>query len=799
VEGASIRRALIIAAAGALILVAIAGALFFFAARNLDAIIAANRGKLLRYVGTTIGRQIAVERIKAHLGLGIAVELENLKIADDPAFSRRPFLTTNKVSCRVDFLPLLAGEARFARLVFAQPEIWLRRDARGELNISTFGIGAGSKPAGGADQVKAGQLSELRITSLSVEKGRLYFEQARQNGPIAMTQVDLDLDNFSARAPFDLGLKLALPASAKQNLELSGKAGPLLLDGAFDYGRVPIDLQLKADSIQWAPSAAALARADLPVAMPVSIEGSFSIASHITGSISELSFNATADLTGIRLARVRLLEKPAGAVMTISASGKRTDGMIAVSAGKLKLAAMEVAASRVTFDPAGPSASALVSSNEFDLAPIGAMFLPMSGFGAQGRASFRGTARIDHGAANADLTLTLDGVSANVAPISPPEIREVKGNVAIAGTRVSTQGLSFAAGSSRGTLNAELDSISPWQASYALTMDLVRPGEFIGGLDQSNILENISDVGSVHGDPAAPIIDGNLRSSSGTISGIQYTNLIADQSYDGKTVTARQLNMDALGGTVGISGTVSTGTRPRFDLALRPRNVDVQRLFQTEQLSAANWVRGAVSGQFRVAGSGTSFAQSEGTLAGGGTLALSQGKLIGVNIVAVALNKVAGAPGVSQLITDVFRSSNERLFGDPDTELDQAGMTFTMSGGRVTTHDLTIQSRDYGITADGWFDLKKRLNMTAEITLVRGLDVAIPVVVAGELPVPIVLPNIPRLAERIAMGALAVPGRIIRGGANGLGTLFGGSRSSGSSGSGSGSGGILSPLKNFLP
>jgi hypothetical protein len=113
------------------------------------------------------------------------------------------------------------------------------------------------------------------------------------------------------------------------------------------------------------------------------------------------------------------------------------------------------------------------------------------------------------------------------------------------------------------------------------------------------------------------------------------------------------------------------------------------------------------------------------------------GKLVGVNVVAVALDKVAGAPGVSQLVTD----------GDPDTELDQASMTFVMNGERVMTHDLTIRSSDYGITADGWFDLQKRLDMDADITLVRGLDVAIPVVVSGGLPVPLVLPNIPRLTE----------------------------------------------------
>ena len=88
--------------------------------------------------------------------------------------------------------------------------------------------------------------------------------------------------------------------------------------------------------------------------------------------------------------------------------------------------------------------------------------------------------------------------------------------------------------------------------------------------------------------------------------------------------------------------------------------------------------------------------------------------------------------------------------------------------------------------------------MTADITLVSGLDVAVPIVVSGELPVPLVLPNIPRLAERVALGALAVPGDIIQKGVSGLGTLFGGSQGAGG-GSGSSSGSILSPLENLLP
>ncbi|HEY2662757.1 MAG TPA: AsmA-like C-terminal region-containing protein [Candidatus Binataceae bacterium] len=789
-----------IVATGASLLLAIAAATLFYAAHNLDAIIAANRGKLVRYVGRIIGRRITVDRIEAHLGWGITVELENLKVADDPAFSALPFLLSSGVSCRLELLPLLAGRERITHLVFEQPQIWLRRDERGVLNLSTLGSGAGSAPSAPEETMTAAQLSALRVTSMSVDNGRLHYEDAAHSGaPLTMNQVALDLEGFSASAPFAIELRLGWSTSAKQNLDLSGKAGPLLNQGRFDYSRVPLDLKLTADSVQWSLLSAAMASEGMPPSIPISIDGPFSIASRITGSISDLSFDTTADLAGARVAAAGQFEKPSGAAMEIKAAGKWLGGALAVSAAKLKVAGMEVGASGIVYDLTKQWATAQVSSNQFDVAPVGAMIAATRGLGATGRAWFNGTAQIDHGAPNPDLTVSLDGVSADVAPLSPPRIREVNGTVRVVGMRVSTQQLSFAAGSSRGTLSAELDSISPLQATYSLSLDQVRPGEFISRFDQASILQNVSDVGIVHGDPAAPVIDGNLRSSSGTVSGIRYANLIADQSYDGKQLTARKASLDAFGGTVELRGVVTTETRPRFDLAFTPRNVDARQLFQSQQLSAANWIRGALSGQLRVAGSGGNFDQSERTLSGGGSLAMDHGKLLGVNIVAVALNKIAGAPGVSQLVTEVFRTSNQSLFGDPDTELDQAAMTFVMNGGRVTTHDLTIRSRDYGITADGWFDLRKRLEMTADITLVRGLDVAVPVVVAGELPVPLVLPNIPRLAERVALGAIAVPGEIIRGGVNSLGALFGGSKPSGRGGSSSSSGGILSPLKNLLP
>ena len=144
-----------------------------------------------------------------------------------------------------------------------------------------------------------------------------------------------------------------------------------------------------------------------------------------------------------------------------------------------------------------------------------------------------------------------------------------------------------------------------------------------------------------------------------------------------------------------------------------------------------------------------------------------------MNIVADALNAVAAAPGVSQLVNVAFMSSHHGLLVDPDTELQAASMTFQQVGPRFTTHDLFAQSPDYAISADGWFDMDKNIDMSADIRIALGLQAAIPVTVSGQLPGVRVLPDVPKLAERVAMGAINTPGNIIRGGVNAVGSVVG--------------------------
>ena len=59
-----------------------------------------------------MGRHVEVGKIQAQMGWGVSVEISGLTIADDPAFSAKPFLAASEVSADVEFFPLLERQGQ---------------------------------------------------------------------------------------------------------------------------------------------------------------------------------------------------------------------------------------------------------------------------------------------------------------------------------------------------------------------------------------------------------------------------------------------------------------------------------------------------------------------------------------------------------------------------------------------------------------------------------------------------------------------------------------------------------------
>src|SRR5690348_15941736 len=98
-----------------------------------------------------IGRQVQLGHISASLFSG-SLSADQISIADDPKFSREPFLTAKSLSFGIDVIPLIFHrDLRVHSLNFNDPHVQLLRTASGDWNFATLAGTAPAAPARHAD------------------------------------------------------------------------------------------------------------------------------------------------------------------------------------------------------------------------------------------------------------------------------------------------------------------------------------------------------------------------------------------------------------------------------------------------------------------------------------------------------------------------------------------------------------------------------------------------------------------------------------------------------------------------
>ncbi len=711
------------------------------------------------------------------MGLGVSIEVSGLKIADDPAFSEKPFVVADDVSVEVEFIPLLRGEAKIIRLDLTKPDIRIVRNARGDYNVESIGTSAAEpKPSSKPRRRKRSSLADLSIKALGIQDGAIYYNDlAEKAAPIKIHRLDFEVTNFSAVAAFDVAMKLAFPGDV-QNVAISGKLGPLLRQGFLDTSGSPIDLNLSVDSILL-DRFRTLTDVGAEIPAPLSIPDPISVTGTLQGSLAKIAFAISTDLTADHVAYAGLFDKPAGTAMTLKANGTEAD-QLEIASANLKLSDLELTASR--FSVGGPQPlSAQIDSNSFNLANLAPMLPAAAGYGLAGMSEVHGSATLDNGGPTFDATVTLKQVGLKLGPALASAITDLNGTIRFTPGREVISPTSFSIGSAHANLEGQVDSTSPLNASYKLKADSIKLAELFPSRPRGDVINQLTVNGTADGELGAPRLSGRILSSDGSLQNVSYRNLDLTAAYKDNRASARPFNVDAFGGSLNADADAVFGSSPSFNATLKMRNVNVEQALRSQNIQAANTVHGFLTGNVAASGNGASWDRIKPTLRGSGRAALANGKLVGVNIVADAINGVAALPGVSQLMNVAFMSSHHGVLVDPDTELQAASMSFQLAGPRFTTHDLYAQSPDYRITGAGWFDMDKNIDMNADVALSLGLQIAIPVTVTGQLPGVRVLPDAPQLAQRVAMGAINTPGNIVRGGVNTVGTLIGGAATTG--------------------
>jgi AsmA protein len=199
--------------------------LLLLAAVALPFLVDANRFRpmLEAELSKALAREVKVGDLKlAFLSGGVTAD--ELSVADDPAYSRTPFLHTRSLTLGVELWPLIVSrQLHITQLTFDQPQIDLLQSAAGDWNFSSLG----SKAAAPVQHsTTAGAGLDLSVKLVKIANGRLTFAQHHGTAKARVLEnVNVEVRSFSATSvfPFSLSAKLAGGGA----FELNGTAGPI--------------------------------------------------------------------------------------------------------------------------------------------------------------------------------------------------------------------------------------------------------------------------------------------------------------------------------------------------------------------------------------------------------------------------------------------------------------------------------------------------------------------------------------------------------------------------------------------
>jgi AsmA protein len=224
-------------------------------------------------LSNALGREVKVGNLSLSLMSG-SVAAEQLSIADDPAFSKAPFVQAKALKVGVEMMPLIfSKQVHVTNLTLDQPQIALIKSSSGKWNFSSLGKNAhaagaqssspeapspkapeaAQKPAQAPSKgPNAGEPLEqnLSVAKLNVTDGRVSIGDANSNAkPRIYDRVDVTVSRFSMDSQFPFTLTCNLPGGG--DLKLDGTAGPIDAD---DAASTPVQAKLKINQLNLAAS-----------------------------------------------------------------------------------------------------------------------------------------------------------------------------------------------------------------------------------------------------------------------------------------------------------------------------------------------------------------------------------------------------------------------------------------------------------------------------------------------------------------------------------------------------------------
>jgi len=200
---------------------------------------------------TALGREVSLGNLRLKILAG-EVTADDLSVAEDPAFGKPAFLQAKSLHVGVELWPFLISRKLIVRdLTIDQPEIALVQSPTGDWNFSSLGSRSkGAPPSAAASPGSARMPLDLSVKLVRITNGRLSLRRTVGHWkPLALEQVDIQLQDFSATSQFPFSLSAQVHGGG--TIHLDGKAGPI---NPADSAMTPVSVSLKVAQLDLAGS-----------------------------------------------------------------------------------------------------------------------------------------------------------------------------------------------------------------------------------------------------------------------------------------------------------------------------------------------------------------------------------------------------------------------------------------------------------------------------------------------------------------------------------------------------------------
>jgi len=188
------------------------------------------RPTLESQLSDALGRKVTLGNLSFSVFSGSLVA-DNISVADDPAFSPKPFLQAQSLHIGVEVGPLLFHrQLLVTSFVADSPSINLVHNAQGTWNFSDMGRNAGSRTQ---NTQKESAVPNFSVGEMKVVNGTAVVSDVPATGaPFTYSNLNLSAEQFSFAKSFPFELSASLPAGG--SLDVKGNAGPVNQKDASD-------------------------------------------------------------------------------------------------------------------------------------------------------------------------------------------------------------------------------------------------------------------------------------------------------------------------------------------------------------------------------------------------------------------------------------------------------------------------------------------------------------------------------------------------------------------------------------